>query len=258
MITSAANARVKWIRRLQDKRRDREQEGVFVIEGARLAQEAVQAAVAARLVLHTTHIGPRERSLINGLARLGADVEEASEAALAACSSTETPPGLLAVIARPDLPVPATLSLVVVADRLADPGNLGSILRTARAAGAEMVFLTSGTVDPYNPKVVRGAMGAHFHLPILQDGAPELLRRFEGHGLTIRLAAADKGERYDRVDWRTPSALIIGGETQGSAEEWRRAGGWVHIPMAAGTESLNAAVACGILLFEIRRQRGQT
>ena len=256
MITSAANARVKWIRRLQDKRREREGQGVFVIEGARLAQEAVQAAVAARFVLHTSHIGPRDRSLINGLARLGAEVEEASESVLAACSSTETPPGLLAVIARPDLPLPKTLSLVVVVDRLADPGNLGSILRTARAAGADAVFLTPGTVDAYNPKVVRGAMGAHFHLPILQDGAPELLRRLGN--VTIKVAAAGEGERYDRADWRTPSALIIGGETQGLAADWRRAGESVHIPMAAGTESLNAAVACGILLFEIRRQRGQT
>lgn len=256
MITSAANARIKWIRRLQDKRREREQESVFVIEGVRLAQEAVQAAVPARLVLHTAHIGPRERSVINGLARLGAEVEEASEAALAACTSTETAPGLLAVIAHPDLPLPESLSLVVVADRLADPGNLGSILRTARAAGADAVFLTSGTVDPYNPKVVRGGMGAHFHLPIVQDSAPELMRRLAG--LTIKVAQAGEGERYDQVDWRTPSALIIGGETQGSAEAWRRAGGSVHIPMASGTESLNAAVACGILLFEIRRQRGQT
>lgn len=255
MITSAANARVKWIRRLQERRREREEEGVFVIEGARLAQEAVQAAAAPRLVLHTAHIGPRERSLINGLARLGAEVEQASEAALAACSSTETPPGLLVVIARRKWPVPEALSLVVVVDRLADPGNLGSILRTARAAAVDAVFLTSGTVDAYNPKVIRGAMGAHFHLPILQESAPELSRRLEG--LRIRVAQAGEGERYDRVDWKVPSALVIGGEAQGAAESWRGAGESVQIPMAAGTESLNAAVACGILLFEIRRQRGQ-
>jgi TrmH family RNA methyltransferase len=255
VITSAANAHVKWVRRLQTKRRDRDQEGVFVIEGIRLAQEVVQAQVPARLVLHTESIGPRERSLINNLARLGAEVEEASPAALAACSSTDTPPGLLAVVTRPEIPLPNPLSLVVVADQLADPGNLGSILRTARAAGADSVFLTAGTVDAYNPKVVRGAMGAHFHLPIRQGELSELRPLL--NELRVRLASAGQGERYDRVNWGGPSALVIGGEARGADDEWRLAGEVVHIPMAPGTESLNAAVACGILLFEIRRQRGE-
>ncbi|MEX0787722.1 MAG: RNA methyltransferase, partial [Anaerolineales bacterium] len=228
MITSAANPRIKWIRRLQDKRSEREAEGLFVIEGIRLAQEAIAARVATRFVLHTEHIGARERSLINGLARLGAEIEEASQAALTAASSTETPPGLLAVVARPDLPVPNPRSFVVVADRLADPGNLGSVLRSAWAAGVEAVFLTPGTVDAYNPKVVRGGMGAHFHIPIRQGDAAELTRALEG--LSIRVAEAKGGERYDRVNWSGPVALVVGGEAGGVAESWRRtAEAAVHI-----------------------------
>jgi len=255
VITSAANPRIKWIRRLQEKRSEREDEGLFVIEGLRLAQEVISARVPTRFVLHTEHLGARERSLINGLARLGAEVEEASQAALTAASSTETPPGLLAVVTRPELPIPDPRTFVVVADRLADPGNLGSVLRSAWAAGVDTVFLTAGTVDAYNPKVVRGGMGAHFHVPIRQGDAEELTRSLEG--LSIRVAEARGGERYDQVDWRSPVALVVGGEAAGIAESWRRtADGAVHIPMVDGAESLNAAVACGILVFEIRRQRG--
>jgi TrmH family RNA methyltransferase len=100
-------------------------------------------------------------------------------------------------------------------------------------------------------------MGAHFHVPIRQGDSAELTRSLQG--LSIRVAEARGGERYDQVDWRGPVALVVGGEAGGIAESWRlTADAAVHIPMVDGAESLNAAVACGILLFEIRRQRGPT
>ncbi|MEW6567276.1 MAG: RNA methyltransferase [Chloroflexota bacterium] len=257
MITSTSNPRVKWVRALQAKRRAREEEGLFVVEGIRLAREAVQAAVPARLVLHTDRLDARGRGLVNSLARLGAEVEVVSEPVMAACSTTETPPGLLAVLPLPALPIPETMDLVLVADALSDPGNLGTLLRTAAAAAVQAVFLTEGTVDPYNPKVVRGGMGAHFRLPLQLLADDELVPRLSG--LALWLAEAGQGTAYDRVDWRAPSALIIGGEAHGPRPALRNlAPHQVHIPMPGGTESLNAAVAAAVILFEARRQRGST
>jgi TrmH family RNA methyltransferase len=255
VISSTANPRVRWIRRLQASRRDREREGLFVIEGQRMVREAVAARVAARLVLHNGRLGPEGRALMNGMARLGAEVEEGSPAVLAACSETQTPPGLLAVLERPRLGWPDAPGFLVVLDRVADPGNLGAVLRTARAAGVEGALLLEGTVDPYNPKVVRAGMGAHFALPIRQVSLREAVGLLGG--LNLYVADAREGVRYDQASWREPLALVIGGEAQGASPDWRSARAQaVHVPMATGTESLNTAVATGILLYEIRRRRG--
>jgi TrmH family RNA methyltransferase len=255
MITSTSNPKVKWVRALQAKRKAREEERLFVVEGIRMAREAVAAGVPARLVMHSEGLDARGRGLANSLARLGAEVEAVSDAVMAACSDTETPPGLLAVVARPDLPVPRPLTLALVADGLADPGNLGTLLRTALAAGAEAAFLTGQSVDPYNPKVVRGAMGAHFHLPIRGLAPGEVPGALDG--LRIWIAEAGQGSSYTEVDWRPPSALVVGSEAQGPGEaigdlDARR----THIPISPDAESLNAAVAAAVILFEIARQRG--
>jgi TrmH family RNA methyltransferase len=254
LITSAANPKIKLVRTLQTKRSRREAEQAFVVEGVRLAEEALRARAPARLVLHTDGLDSRSRSALNGLARLGADVVAVSPAAMAAASDTQTPPGLLAVVGWPALVPPAPLSFALVLDRLADPGNLGTVLRSAGAAGVQAVFLAPGTVDLYNPKVVRAAMGAHFHLPIVSLGWEALADALAG--LALWRAEAHSGVAYDQVDWRGPSGLVIGSEAAGPGDAAQRlAPNSVHIPMAGQAESLNAAVAAGIIVFEVARQR---
>jgi TrmH family RNA methyltransferase len=255
MITSRSNPHVKRVCALQTQRRARQQEGAFVIEGIRLAQEALSTQFPIQLVLHTEHLDKRARGLLNSLARQGAEVIQVSDAVMATCSSTESPPGLLLVLPIRSRPLPDRLTLALVADRWADPGNLGTLLRTSLAASVEAVFLTEGTVDPFNPKVVRGAMGAHFHLPIATLDPAELPQQLIA--LELLLAEADKGIPHYQVNWKHPVALIIGGEAHGPQPRLRAlASGAVHIPMAEKTESLNAAVAAAVILFEIARQRG--
>jgi len=256
MITSLTNPKIKLVRALQTHRRARDQERLFVIEGVRLAEEASRAQIAPHLVLHTDPLDARGRAALNQLARLGAPVEIVSPQVMAAISDTETPQGLLAVLPLASafrLP-PSSLSFALVLDRISDPGNLGTLLRTAAAAGVQAVFLAPGTVDIYNPKVVRAAVGAHFHLPLVEASWDEL--RDPLSRLVVWLAEAREGEAYDRVDWRQPCALVIGSEAEGPSDAARQfTPRRVHIPMPGPTESLNAAVAAGVLLFEAARQR---
>jgi TrmH family RNA methyltransferase len=175
---------------------------------------------------------------------------------LAAASDTQAPQGLLAVLRMHSLPLPERLDLAFIPDGVRDPGNLGTMLRTAAAAGVGAVFLPAGTADPYAPKVVRAAMGAHFRLPVHIATWEEIAGRLSTTSLQVYLAAAGRAS-YTAADFRL-RPLVIGGEAEGAgAEAARLANARVHIPMPGGMESLNAAVAAGILLFEAVRQRAQ-
>ncbi|MCC7360989.1 MAG: RNA methyltransferase [Anaerolineales bacterium] len=256
MITSRANAKIKWVRGLQARRAEREAAGVFVVEGVRLLEEAAHSAAPAHLVLHTADLDTRGRAAVEALKQQGAPVEAVTPEVMAAASDAQSPPGLLAVVPLPRLPLPAPLTFALVLDRLGDPGNLGTVLRTAAAAGVQAVFLTPGTVDPYNPKVVRAAMGAHFHLPLVAADWAALPAHLAG--LDLWRAESGSGLAYDAVDWRRPCALLIGAEASGPGDQARAlAPQAVHIFMPGPTESLNAALAAGILLFEAARQRRQ-
>jgi TrmH family RNA methyltransferase len=254
MITSTANPRVQWIRSLQHKRRARETEGLFVIEGTRLGEEALRAGVIPRLVAHVAQLDERTSTLVHTFVHRGASVLPVSQNVLQACASTEAPQGFVAVVPIPEPPLLPALSLAVVADGIADPGNLGTLLRTAWAAGVEAFFLTPGTVDAYNPKVVRSAMGAHFRMPIVRDADQGIVERLAA--LPVWVAEARGGLAYHQLEARRPLALVIGQEARGPGEFWRRrAAGTVSIPMAENAESVNAVIAAAVILFEVRRQR---
>ena len=255
MITSTANPRVKWVRSLQAKKSARDSERVIVIEGPRLLQEALTAGGQAIALFHLETLPGPDQELVNALVLQGCRREVVADHVLKAMSDTGTPQRMLAVLQRPEYVRPAAPSLALVLDRIADPGNMGTILRTARAAGVEAVFLLQG-VDPYNPKVVRAAAGAHFHLPLIQCSLERLTEL--SAGLPLWVSDARGGERYDCVDWRPPAALVIGSEAHGHQPRLDElAAGRVSIPMQGQTESLNAGVAAAVILFEISRQRGE-
>lgn len=254
-ITSTTNQKVKWIRQLQSRRSARHDDLRFVIEGARLLEEALKAGAEVSLLLHSDAPDDPTARLIAAIADRGAEALPASDDVLQLCSDTESPQGLIAVTALPQTSAAETSEPVLIVDRLRDPGNLGTLMRSALAAGMQLMLLTSGTVDPLNPKVVRGAMGAHFHLPIAMIEFDELGAYLRGKQYWI--AESDHGLRYDRVDWTQPCALLIGGEAHGpSANVLKFEHEHVHIPIRSASDSLNAAVAGSILMFEIARQRG--
>ncbi len=259
-ITSLANPKVRWARSLLQGRA-RRREGHFLIEGVRLVEEALRVGSVPTLAFFSPALEatPRGRALLQALLASPEARERVfpvSEAVLGSLSDTVTPQGIVAAVPLPQ-PPSGPPGLLLILDQLRDPGNLGTVLRTALAAGVEEVWLAPGTVDPYNPKVVRAAMGAHFRLPLrVHVRWDEVATRAPGR--PIWLATAQGGTPYDQVDWRTPSVLIVGGEAEGASPEAEAlATGRVHIPMEQGVESLNAAVAAAILLFEARRQRSR-
>ncbi len=256
MITSLKNDRVRLVRALQERRRVRQRERRFVVEGLRLCEEVARAGIRPHLVFYTDPARQNERAqpLLSRWEAAGVPCEEVSPEVMKACSDTGTPQGLLAVVPIPDLPFPSVPTLALILDRVRDPGNLGTILRAAWAAGVEGVILAPGTVDATHPKAVRAGMGAHFHLPILAADWGEIPRRVAG----CRVYLADAGGEavYTDVDWTGRTALIVGGEAEGAGEQARAlAGTTIAIPMAAGVDSLNTAIAAAVLLFEAVRQR---
>jgi TrmH family RNA methyltransferase len=256
MITSAQNERVKYIRSLA-RRRVRQREGRFVVEGTRLVSEVVRAGIRPALLFYTQAWAetPEGQHLLSSLHPAEEGDWLVSEAVLAACADTQTPQGVVAVL--PWIETAPRSGLILILDCLRDPGNLGTILRSAEAAGVGLVCLAPGTVDPYNPKVVRGAMGAHFRLPLVSLDWPAIACRVAGRAVWLADAAGEVA--YDAVDWTRPSALIVGGEAAGVGPDASAlATARVSIPMGGGAESLNAAMAATVLLFEAARQQRST
>ncbi len=253
VITSAANPAIALVRSLA--RRDRRAaEGAFVVEGRRAVDDALQTGAIPRLLL-VRQDEPESWQDLPLPAAVPARVVE--RRLFDRLSDVQTPQGILAVFPFPNVapaPVdPAPLALVI--DRLRDPGNLGTLLRTAAAAGVNVVYLSPETVDPWNPKVVRAGMGAHFRVPLIALDATtldELRQR-----LPRRMVASAAATRpYDASDWTGAAALVIGGEAEGVGPELKAWGTEeVGIPLDHGVESLNAAVAGAVILFEAARQR---
>jgi TrmH family RNA methyltransferase len=256
MITSSHNPKIQSVRALQSQPKARRERQAFVVEGVRLAEEALASGWPAELVLYTGDLEPRGQAVVAGFVARGTPVEEVAPSVMRAASDTQTPQGILAVLSQRDLPLPDALDFVFIPDGVRDPGNLGSMLRTAAAAGAGAVWLPPGATDAFAPKVVRSGMGAHFRLPLRVCAWDEIGRLVRAAGLCVYLAAASEGLPYTQADFRQPVALVVGGEARGAGREaLALAHQRVNIPMPGGAESLNAAAAAAILLFEVVRQR---
>ncbi|MBE0670192.1 MAG: RNA methyltransferase [Anaerolineales bacterium] len=255
MITSNHNPKIKLIRALLSRARDRREAGAFVVEGVRLVEEAVNANWPMRFVLFDEALSERGRSKIESLMSLGVDVEEVSTSVMKAVSETETPQGILAVLNEFQPPIPESPDFILIPDQIRDPGNLGTLLRSAAATGVGAVLVPPETTDAFAPKVLRSGMGAHFKLPIHSTNWEEIERIVNSMKLQVLIADMD-GQSCWETDLRQPIALIIGSEAEGASESARRlANEKISIPMSETVESLNAGVAGSVLMFEVVRQR---
>lgn len=249
---------VQQARALARDRKERADSGLAVLEGVRLAQEALRSGVALEYALWSESLLARERgvALLEELRRARVPLHPCTPEALERAADTETPQGIIAVF-RPPAWTFSDLGpgLVLVLDNLQDPGNLGTVVRTLEALGGGGAAVCGG-VDPYNPKVVRGAMGSLFRLPLVRGELAETLAALRAAGRRIYVADAAGESLPWTVDLAAATALVVGNEGAGpSAESHAAADGSIRIPMAGRAESLNAGVAASLLVYEALRRR---
>ena len=255
MITSSQNSKIKLVRVLLGRSRERREANAFIVEGVRLVEEAIQSNWNFQFALYNEALSDRGRLIVESLQSRDVDVEMVSDSLMNSLSETETPQGILAVLEFKPLPMPDAPGFILIPDQIRDPGNLGTLLRSAVATGVQAVLLPPETTDAFAPKVLRSGMGAHFRLPIHSMTWEEIGETSKSARLQMYLADMD-GTSCWETDLRQPLALIVGGEAEGAGNEARKlANQQISIPMPGRMESLNAGVAGSILMFEVVRQR---
>jgi TrmH family RNA methyltransferase len=257
------NPRIRYLKHLA-KRRFRETEGKFIIEGVRFVEEALASAMSVEAVIYSAKLfqNNRGKELLECIYKSNVPFWEVTEPILESLSDTATPQGVVAVITSVPTGLQEILTrvkkqLLVLVDGIQDPGNLGTIIRTSDAAGVDAVILSRGTVDLYNPKTLRATMGSLFHLPVIMAGEPvqaaELLLQA---GIRLVVGMPQDCQPVYSVDLTGPVALVVGSEANGVSEGLKRLPAIpVNIPMPGHAESLNAAIAAAIMLYEAVRQR---
>jgi TrmH family RNA methyltransferase len=264
VITSVQNSRVKAWMQLQDKK-GRDKQRQFMIEGVHLLQEALASGCQVDTVVYAEErLNELPAGLLDKARHVGVECIAVTNAVLDKCTDTLTPQAVFAVLPKlggepADLFDVGTTAagLVVVIDAMQDPGNLGTIIRSADAVGATGVLLGKGTVDLYNPKTVRSTMGSLFHLPIVQGDLKDLFPSAAARGTAIVTTSLQASTSCYDFDFRGPVWFVIGNEGQGvSPEVSALATEHIRIPMPGRAESLNAAMAGTVVLFEAMRQRG--
>jgi TrmH family RNA methyltransferase len=261
IITSRDNSLLRQARAVRDGKAP---ESIFV-EGLRLCEEALSSGLTIEAVIFSEEIAPKKRAadLIKRLGKTSDKIASVSEDLLKSISYTKTPQGIVLLAARPagdevsfNMKQPATPFLVVL-HGINNPVNVGAIIRTAEAAGVTGIVSTTGTSDPFSPKALRGAMGSAFRLPVWSGSNYEqALAWCRERKLRTVCADVHSSKDYRELDWRGPRALIVGPESNGlSPAEIAAADEAVRIPMQGSVESLNVAMAAGIILYEANRQR---
>lgn len=257
MITSNQNPKVKLVRALLGRAKERREAGAFVVEGVRLLEEAAKGNWKFEIVLYDETLSERGKLQVEGLRAKGVEVDEVSPSVMKSISETDAPQGVTAVVRFAHLPIPKSPHFILIPDQIRDPGNLGTLLRSAAAAGVQAVLMPPETTDAFAPKVVRAGMGAHFRVPIRAMSWDEIRNVVKLEGVKVFVADMD-GPPCWEADLRQPVALIIGSEAEGASESARRlADGKISVPMAGEVESLNAGVAGSVLMFEAVRQRSE-
>ena len=258
MITSTSNPQVKRLLQLQKKSKVRNEEGVFVVEGLRMFIEVPRERVEKVYVSESFYNKKKHDLNWDNF-----PLEILSDSVFKHISDTQTPQGVLCIVKQKLQELDAILNLAnphfVILDNLQDPGNLGTIIRTAEGAGVDAVFMSKDCVDIYNPKTIRSTMGSIYRMPTIYiENTVALLDILREKGIKSYAAHLDGKNSYEQEDYRTGSAILIGNEGNGLRDEVsEKADVWVRIPMEGQVESLNAAIAASILMFEVARQRRQ-
>lgn len=253
-ISSVQNPKVKQWTKLHN-RKEREKTGLFLVEGPHLVEEALGCGRVETLILE------EEKDVPSWLDSIPNPVQQilVSSSVMKKIGETETPQGIVAVVRMEKEPlIPSEGFLYLLLDRVQDPGNLGTLIRTADAAGFDGVVIGKGSADPYNGKSLRSSMGSLFHLPVFQIDAIKYLQDLRRNFPEVKIIGTSLQESrpYDGVSYEGSTVVVIGNEGSGvSPEVLKLADQNVIIPIYGKAESLNAAIAGSIIMYEAARQR---
>jgi RNA methyltransferase, TrmH family len=255
MITSLQNPLVKQIRKLHAAKA-RQEQGLLLLEGTHLLQEACAVKYPLITVCCTPQWQTNHPELWQEACLKSQRVELVSQSVLEALATTVRPDGAIAVAGRQRSPEIAASGLLLALDAIQDPGNLGTIIRTAAAAGAGGLWLSHNSVDYSNPKVMRSSAGQWFRLPIaVTESMEELVANYQSQGVQVIATTPHTELTYWELDWQRPSLVILGNEGAGLSQNLINSSDrQVKIPLASGVESLNVAVTAALILYEAQRQ----
>ena len=255
-ITSAQNPKIKNLLLLQEKSRARREQGLFVVEGRRELEHCLEAGYNVRALFVCTEIFGSDTTPSAAEAQI-IEIPEALYRKVAYRESTE---GIIAEVeykerTLSDLNLPEN-PLIMVLEAVEKPGNLGAVLRSADAAGADAVLICDPLTDLYNPNLIRASIGAVFTVPTVACSSEEAIAFLQARGIQILTAQLQDSSLYYDIDMRRGTALVMGTESTGLTDQWRRAASaHIRIPMLGRLDSLNVSVSAAILLFEAVRQR---
>lgn len=262
MITSTSNRQVKYVNALVKKARTRRDEDLFVAEGLRMCSEIPKERIRTLYISESFRKSADCPSMTDGVKQ----VEVVADDVFRALSDTQTPQGVLALVRQfhytPEQTAETaaecgTPTHLMILEHLQDPGNLGTIIRAGEGAGVTGILMDAETADIYNPKVIRATMGSVLRVPFAYvDDLHETLSMLKRRGIRLYAAHLKGKNAYDQEDYTSDIGFLIGNEANGLTEETSAmADAWIRIPMAGKVESLNAAVAASVLMFEAARQR---
>jgi RNA methyltransferase, TrmH family len=257
MLTSTQNPLVKQIKKLQSTKERREAQ-LFLVEGTHLIQEACAVNYPLATLCYTSDWQTRHPELWSVAVGICDRVEAVSDEVMKAIATTVNPDGVIAIAPRLALPSPAIpADLTIALSTIQDPGNLGTMIRTATAVGANGLWVSQDSVDLDNPKVLRASAGQWFRLAMgVSDDLHALVTKYKQQGVQIVSTSSHTETSYWEADLRSPTLILLGNEGAGLSPELAAlADIQVKIPMAAAVESLNVATAAALILYEARRQR---
>jgi len=262
-ISSAENPLVKEVKSLSTKK-GREKTGKFFVEGLKFVKEALEyPSDICYIMVSEKFFSSYFDSIINTAEERGIKIYKLIDSLFEKLTDTETPQGILCVLKKLKFDMQEILKkqnkFFILVDNVQDPGNFGTIIRTADAFGVDLILATKGTVDVYNPKVVRSTMGSIFRVPVIyEEDMVSCIKRLKGEGFKIMSASLDGRSILDRVDLDGNIAVILGNESRGVRKEFLgESDELVKIPMVGKAESLNVSIASGIIMYEVMKYRLQ-
>lgn len=255
-IESKDNHLIKEIKKLK-KKKYRTESNQFIIEGFRFVEEALKSSFKVPYILISEDsIDKYKKFGIDRLTHDDTDVYCIKQSLLKELSNTENPQGILAVVKNKKVEIVDKEGFYVLLDKIQDPGNMGTIIRSAHASGALGVIATKGTVDIFNDKTLRSTMGSIFNIPIIENADIEMVKSLKSNGFKLLVSSLDTENNFYDVDLTDKVIISVGNEGNGVSEEiYKLCDLKAKIPMPGGAESLNAAVAASIMMFEAVRQR---